>query len=100
MKYIRIVFTISLVLATISGYIGTAAYLLTWSTSESQILVPAIVFTLLVGGLMGLVLSIVARVTLGCGLRSISQAAAFRVQYWTLEKNVKQGERHRSITME
>lgn len=87
MKTIRIIFTICAVLAAITGYIWTAGYLLMRSASESQILVPAIVFTVLVGGLMVLVLSITAHVALGSGLRSIAHATAFSLQNWRMTRS-------------
>ncbi|WP_022877173.1 hypothetical protein ABNP34_16355 (plasmid) [Glutamicibacter mishrai] len=93
-RTIRIIFTICIVLVAAVGYLGSSMFLFIWSASELQILFPAIAFTVIVGGMLSLVFSIIAHATLGMGLRGLARYLVFGVRYWALGKPADQGDSH------
>lgn len=53
-------------------------------------LFPAIAFTVIVGGMLTVVFSIIAHATLGMGLRQLVRYLVFGAQYWALGKTTKE----------
>lgn len=83
-KITRIIFTAGLVLVAAIGFLSASIFLFIWSTSEPNILFPAIAFTVIVGGMLTVVFSIIAHATLDMGLRGLARYMVFGAQCWVL----------------
>lgn len=73
MKTVGIVISIVLPLIAAFGFVGSAIYLFSLALADPSMFVAAIAFTVIVGAMMTVVLSIIAHATLGMGLRELTQ---------------------------
>ncbi|MGP5342113.1 hypothetical protein ACTXML_15975 [Glutamicibacter arilaitensis] len=91
MKTVGIVVTIVLPLIAAFGFVGSAIYLLSLAHADPSLLAAAIAFTVIVGGVMVMVFSIIAHAATGTGLRGLARHLVFGAQYWVVAKAAQEG---------